>query len=226
MLTISNASVGFGNQKKALDNINLVVNPGEFIIVIGSNGAGKSTLLNLISGDLMPDSGSVSLNNIDVTAWPSFKRAALVAKVMQNPAAATISSLTIAENLAFALLRGQKRGFCISNRRARRQLFAEKLKVLELGLESRLDTLVSDLSGGQRQALSLVMATLSGSQVLLLDEHTAALDPKTAATVMDMTDRLVRSNGLTALMITHNMADAKNYGDRTLILEGGRISRH
>ncbi len=225
MLTITNVNVTFNSKKKVLDNLDLRVFPGEFVVIIGSNGAGKSTLLNLITGDLTAETGSVTIANTNVTTWPSFKRAELIAKVVQNPSIATAGSLTIAENLSFALLRGLNRNLYSSNTTSQRVLFTKKLQELTMGLENRLDDLVSDLSGGQRQVLSLVMATLSESQVLLLDEHTAALDPKTAAMVMTITDKLIRQNNLTTLMITHNMSNALRYGDRILFLEDGKITK-
>ncbi len=226
MLKIINAQVTFGRDAKpALRNFSLTLNQGEFVVIIGNNGAGKSTLLNLIAGCITPNTGSIIMADKDVTNLPSFKRASLVAKVMQSPSKATVGSLTVADNLAFALQRGKKRALTLSSTAERRALFIEKLRHLGMGLEDRLDDLVQDLSGGQRQVLSLVMATLNPSQVLLLDEHTAALDPKTAEMVMLVTNRLIRENGITALMVTHNMKNAIQYGDRTLLLQDGAIAR-
>jgi putative tryptophan/tyrosine transport system ATP-binding protein len=228
MLKITQATVTLGtnqNKKDVLRDINLTVQEGEFVVVIGNNGAGKSTLLNLISGDAQARTGNVTMANTDVTTWPSYKRASLVAKVLQNPTIATIGNLTVAENLAFALERGKNRSLQLAQTPVRREFFRKKLATLGMDLELRLDDPAEDLSGGQRQVLSLVMATLSESNILLLDEHTAALDPKTAALTMRITNDVIKQNKLTALMITHNMADALAYGDRTLFLQNGTITR-
>lgn len=229
MLKITQASVTLGinstHQKDILRNIDLTVEEGEFVVVIGNNGAGKSTLLNLISGDVRASNGTIMMAGTDVTKWPSHKRARLVAKVLQNPSIATAGSLTVAENLAFALERGKNRSFKQAQTNERRAFFINKLASLGMDLENRLDDLAEDLSGGQRQVLSLIMATLSSSQILLLDEHTAALDPKSAAITMSITNDIIKKNNLTTLMITHNMADALAYGDRTLFLQNGIITQ-
>lgn len=227
MLTIKQARVSAQNpanpSKEILKNINLSLTEGEFVVVIGNNGAGKSTLLNLISGTMSPSSGSIIMDNTDVTGWPSYKRAQFVSKVLQSPSLATIGSLTVAENLAFALERGKRRNLLLANTQIRRDMFKKILREVNLGLETRLDDAVESLSGGQRQVLSLIMATLSKSQILLLDEHTAALDPKTAALTMSITNKIIKENKLTTLMITHNMADALAYGDRTIFIQNGMI---
>lgn len=211
--------------KPILDGLNLTVAPGELVTVIGSNGAGKSTLLNVIAGSVAVNKGTVLIGNADVTHWPSYKRAALVARVMQNPSVGTVGKLTVEENLSFAFLRGQRRNLALYARANRRALFREKLSELGMGLEASLQERAENLSGGQRQVLSLVMATLQGSQIVLLDEHTAALDPKTAARVMEMTIRIVREHRITTLMITHNMADVMQQGGRLLCLSEGKIVR-
>ncbi len=204
------------NFSTILHNVNLQVADGEFVIIIGSNGSGKSTLFNIISGYMRPDSGSIMLANKDVTWHAQDKRATSVAIVMQDPRLGTMADMTIEENLSFAYMRGQKRGLQLHNTAQLRSLFQDKLAILGMGLENRLDDLVGILSGGQRQALSLVMAIIVDYKILLLDEITAALDPKSAETVMNITAKLVREEKRTAIMITHDMQHAARYGDRTL----------
>lgn len=208
----------------ALNGINLDVEPGQFVTIIGSNGAGKSTLLNAVAGVFPPDGGTITLNGLDLTYLPEHRRAALIGRVFQNPLDGTAASMTVEENLAMAMARGRRRsGFVRGVRPALREQFAEALKQLELGLEDRLQQPVGLLSGGQRQALSLLMATMARPQVLLLDEHTAALDPKTARHVSELTLKLAREHGLATLMVTHNMQDALRMGDRTIMMHEGRI---
>lgn len=214
---------GTANEVRALDGVSLEVPTGQFVTVIGSNGAGKSTLLRVISGQVTPDEGRIELDNQDVTRWPDYRRACLVGQIDQNPLASTAPVMSIEENLAMALLRGQRRGLRRAVTRARRQLFREALAGIEMGLEHRMTARVGNLSGGQRQALALIMATLARPRLLLLDEHTAALDPKAAAQVMAITERLVRAHGLTTLMVTHNMEQAIRWGDRLLMMHRGRI---
>lgn len=227
MLALKNISVKFNCgspvEREVIKNLNLNVAAGEFVTIIGGNGAGKSTLFNIISGEHIADNGSVHIANQDYTRWPSYKRAVDIAKVIQDPKAATIAEMTIEENMAAALLRAGRRKLLPCINKQRQILFQEKLNVLNIGLEHRLKDLTGTLSGGQRQALSLVMATLASAKLLLLDEHTAALDPKMADKVMEMTETIVRQSQLTTLMITHNMSHALKYGDRTILLHDGKI---
>jgi putative ABC transport system ATP-binding protein len=210
-------------ETKALKGIELTIPQGQFVTVIGSNGAGKSTLLNVLSGDVIPEQGRVLINSQDVTKWSSPKRAKLVARVFQNPLAGSCANLTVEENLALAYRRGRKRGLRYALNRAVRAEFREHLARLGLGLEKRLGDRMGLLSGGQRQAVSLLMSTLAPNQILLLDEHTAALDPKTAAYVLQLTREIVAERGLTTLMVTHSMRQALALGDRTVMLHEGQI---
>jgi len=210
-------------EKHALRDINLKIAEGEFITVIGSNGAGKSTLLNAIAGEVISTEGSIHIDEKDVTRLPAYSRAGLVARVFQDPLAGTCGDLTIAENMALAHRRGQRRSLAKGLARADREIYANALKSLKLDLETRLDTTMSLLSGGQRQAVSLLMATLSPLKILLLDEHTSALDPKTAAFVMGLTEKIVTQKGLTALMVTHSLHQALHSGTRTIMLHEGKV---
>lgn len=227
MITLSNINLTFApstiREKKALRNISLQINEGDFITVIGSNGAGKSTLLNTISGEYIPDSGQIQIDDEDVTRINAAGRSKDVARVFQDPLAGTCGDLTIMENMALAQRRGQSRGLSRALKKHALQFYQEALQKLELGLESRLETAMAMLSGGQRQAVSLLMATLSPLKILLLDEHTSALDPKTAAFVMDLTDKIIREQNLTALMVTHSLQQALKYGNRTIMLHEGQI---
>lgn len=209
--------------KRALLGIDLDIATGEFITVIGSNGAGKSTLLNLISGDILCDQGRLTVDAQDVTTWSTARRATLVSRVFQNPLAGSCADLTIEENLVLAFRRGQLRGLRPALNRRLRDQFRARLASLELGLEDRLCDRIGLLSGGQRQALSLVMATLAPAKILLLDEHTAALDPKTAHFIMQLTEQLVTEHSLTTLMVTHSMRQALAVGNRLLMLNEGQI---
>ena len=211
------------NAKTALNNLSLTLADGDFVTVIGGNGAGKSTMLNAIAGVFPVDSGSILIDGQDVTKLPEHKRAALLGRVFQDPMMGTAPSMWIEENLALAARRGQRRGLSWGVTKEEKEQYRELLGGLGLGLESRLTTKVSTLSGGQRQALTLLMATLKRPKLLLLDEHTAALDPKTAAKVMELTDRIVREGQLTTLMITHNMRDAIQYGNRLIMLHDGHV---
>lgn len=213
---------GTPDEKAALNGVNVAVERGEFITIIGSNGAGKSTLLNVISGTFLPDEGQILVDGQDVTRAPDFVMACHLARVFQNPSAGTAANMSIEENLCLAELRGQRRRLRRGVTAARRTRYRECLKVLELGLEDRLRDKVGLLSGGQRQSLALLMATLSAPRLLLLDEHTAALDPRTADKVMELTDQMVREERLTTLMITHNMGQAIRYGNRMIMLHEGR----
>ncbi len=214
---------GSVNEVFALNDVNLQIDEGDFITVIGSNGAGKSTLLNCIAGGFSPDSGRIIIAGHDVTTWPEHKRAALISRVFQNPLLGTCPSATIEQNMALAQLRGKKRGLAKGVKNKDREYFREALKQLGLGLESRLLDKVGLLSGGQRQALTMLMATMIKPEVLLLDEHIAALDPKTANQILNLTQEIVRSQKLTTLMITHNMKHAISFGNRLIMLHQGRI---
>lgn len=214
---------GTVNEKKALVDLNLHLNPGEFVTVIGGNGAGKSTLLNAIAGTWPIDDGRIVLDGKDVTALPDFKRASLIGRVFQDPSMGTSPDLQLEENLALAYRRGMRRGLSWGVTNKEREFFYEQLKSLGLGLEERMKTSVSTFSGGQRQAATLLMATLKAPKLLLLDEHTAALDPATAVKVLEISDQLISRNNLTCLMITHNMADAIKYGNRLIMMNEGII---
>lgn len=211
------------NEKKALVNLNLTIETGDFITVIGGNGAGKSTMLNLIAGVFPCDGGQILLDGEDLTRQPEYKRAKLLGRVFQDPMMGTASEMGIEENLAMAYRRGRGRGLRWGIRHEERALYQEKLKTLELGLETRLSSKVGLLSGGQRQALTLLMATLQKPRLLLLDEHTAALDPKTARKVLELTDEIISRDQLTTLMVTHNMRDAIRFGNRLIMMHEGRI---
>ena len=211
------------NANHALKDLSLHIADGESIAVIGGNGAGKSTLLNAVAGVWSVDSGTIHLGGVDVTHLPEHKRAKYIGRVFQDPMMGTAANMQIEENLALAARRGEHRGLRIGITRAEREHFRELLRILDLGLEDRLTDKAGLLSGGQRQALTLLMATLRKPRLLLLDEHTAALDPKTAAKVMEVTRTLVNQDRLTTLMITHNMRDAIEYGDRLIMMYEGRI---
>lgn len=214
---------GSVNEVFALNNINLEIEEGDFITVIGSNGAGKSTLLNCIAGSFFPDSGTITINNCDVTAWPEYKRARFISRVFQDPLLGTCPSATIMQNMALAVRRGMKRGLAPGVKKKDKAMFREQLAHLGLGLEDRLLDTVGLLSGGQRQALTMLMATMIRPDVLLLDEHIAALDPKTANQILNLTRDIVREQHLTTLMITHNMNHAITFGNRLIMLHQGRI---
>ena len=216
-------NAGTVNEKIALKNINLTLEEGDFVTIIGGNGAGKSTMLNAVAGTWLPDSGSIVVDGVDITDMPEYKRAKFLGRVFQDPMKGTAPDMEIAENLAIASKRGIKRRFIRGVRRSNREEYKKLLSTLELGLEKRLSTKVGLLSGGQRQALTLLMATLNRPKLLLLDEHTAALDPKTASKVLAITDKIVTENKLTTLMITHNMHDAIAYGNRLIMMHEGNI---
>ncbi len=211
------------NENLAIDKIDLNIKKSDFITVIGSNGAGKSTLLNLIAGVYPPDSGRIVIDGLDVTPLREFSRAAFIGRVFQDPMMGTAASMTIEENFSMALSRGRMRGLKMGVTRAKRELFRSHLRLLDLGLEDRLKDKVGLLSGGQRQSLTLLMATMNEPKVLLLDEHTAALDPKTAQQVMDITKMIVGKYGLTTIMVTHNMTQALAIGNRLVMMHQGNI---
>ena len=214
---------GTANERKALVDVSLHLNPGDFVTVIGSNGAGKSTLLNSISGRLIVDSGTISIEGKNVSRQPEHKRAKVVGRVFQDPMAGTAPNLTIEENLSLAYLRGKGRGLSLGLNSKRRAFFREQLASLELGLEDRMGSKVGLLSGGQRQALSLLIAGFTNPDVMLLDEHTAALDPQRAELVTTLTERIVSQGNLTTLMVTHNMAQAIQVGNRLIMMHDGKI---
>lgn len=227
MIELSDIHITFNEgtvlENKALRGVSLNIPEHEFVTVIGSNGAGKSTLLGAVSGEATISGGTVKIDGVDVTSWPVHKRAKYAARVFQNPLAGTCATLTIEENMALACSRGKKRGWQLALSGKRRQFFQERIAMLKLGLEDRLGDSIGLLSGGQRQAVSLVMATLSDSHLLLLDEHTAALDPRMAAFILDLTNRVVKEFGLTVMMVTHSMKDALASGQRTVMLHQGKI---
>jgi putative tryptophan/tyrosine transport system ATP-binding protein len=227
MIELKGLGVTFGRdtvlETRALADVDLAIPAGQFVTVIGSNGAGKSTLLNALTGDVRPDSGRVEVDGRDVTGWPAPARAGLIARVFQDPLAGSCEALSIEENLALAAARGRARGLALALNRALRERFRELLARLGLGLEKRLTDRMGLLSGGQRQAISLLMATLAPMKILLLDEHTAALDPKTADFVLELTREIVAEQRLTTLMVTHSMRHALDCGSRTIMLHEGRI---
>jgi len=216
-------NIGTINEKRALVGLNLHIKKGGFVTVIGGNGAGKSTLLNMIAGVYMPEKGKIVLAGQDITRMPEYKRAALLGRVFQDPMRGTAADMEIIENLAIAARRGKKRTLKWGVTKQEKEQYVEYLKMLDLGLENRIHTKVGLLSGGQRQALTLLMATLREPELLLLDEHTAALDPKTAVKVLQLTEELVTKNNLTTLMITHNMKDAIRFGNRLIMMHEGKI---
>ena len=228
MLKITNLQKTFNpgtvNAKTALSGLDLTLEDGDFVTVIGGNGAGKSTMLNAIAGVWKPDYGTIEVDGVDVTGMPEHKRAAFMGRVFQDPMKGTAPDMEIAENLSIAARRGTKRKLLWGIRKGERERYKKLLATLELGLEDRLSCKVGLLSGGQRQAVTLLMATLNKPKLLLLDEHTAALDPKTAAKVLEITNKLVTENHLTTLMVTHNMHDAITYGNRLIMMHEGHIA--
>lgn len=227
MLEIKNVYKTFNsgtiNEKRALNDLNLTLNDGDFVTVIGGNGAGKSTMLNMIAGVYPVDSGSIVIDGIDVTRLPEHKRAKYLGRVFQDPMMGTAADMWIEENMALASRRGQHRGLSWAINKSEREQFKEMLKQLDLGLEDRLSAKVGLLSGGQRQALTLLMAVMKKPKLLLLDEHTAALDPKTAAKVLELSDKFIAEEHLTAMMVTHNMKDAIAHGNRLIMMNNGHI---
>ena len=227
MLDINHISKTFNpgtiNEKKALQRLDLHLSEGDFVTVIGGNGAGKSTMLNAVAGVWPVDEGSILIDGTEVTGLPEFRRAPYIGRVFQDPMMGTAPNMQIEENLALAYRRGKKRGLRWGVTKNEREFYHERLKILGLGLEDRMTVKAGLLSGGQRQALTLLMAALQKPKLLLLDEHTAALDPATAAKVLELSDRIVQENGLTALMITHNMKDAIRHGNRIIMMNEGRI---
>src|SRR5574344_1035718 len=227
MLTLTNITKTFNpgtiTEKKALRGVDLVLDDGDFVTVIGGNGAGKSTLLNIIAGVHYTDTGSIELDGKNLTGKPEYYRAKFLGRVFQDPMMGTAANMEIEENLAMAMRRGKKRGLSWHIKNDERELYREKLALLDLGLENRMNAKVGLISGGQRQALTLLMATLQKPKLLLLDEHTAALDPKTAKKVLELTEELVKKDNLTTFMVTHNMRDAIKYGTRLIMMLEGHI---
>lgn len=227
MITVKNLHVTFNPstplETKALRGVSIKIPKGQFVTVIGSNGAGKSTFLNALSGDTKTTKGEISIDTLKVTKWPAEKRAQHVSRVFQDPMVGTCENLTIQENLALAYKRDSKRGLGRAIKANEREVFREKLSLLKLGLENRLNDPMGRLSGGQRQAVCLLMATLRPMKILLLDEHTAALDPKTAEFVLELTDKFVNEDKLTTLMVTHSMRQALDHGERTIMLHEGKV---
>ena len=227
MLKIQNVHKTFNpgtvNQKHALDNLCLHLKEGEFVTVIGGNGAGKSTMLNAVAGVWTVDEGKILIDDVDVTHLPEYKRAAYIGRVFQDPMMGTAATMQIEENMALAARRGKKRTLRAGITKEEREFYRDQLRILDLGLEDRMTSMVGLLSGGQRQALTLLMASLQKPKLLLLDEHTAALDPKTAAKVLEATKRIVEKDNLTTMMITHNMRDAIAYGNCLIMMYNGHI---
>lgn len=227
MLKIENITKSFENElgeiKNVFKGLNLNIEQGDFISIIGSNGAGKSTLLDTITGNITPDSGKVNIDGKDITDMPKHKRGSFISKVYQNPSVGTAPSMTVFENLSMADNKGKTFGFSLGLNKKRKEYYRSLLKELGLGIENQMDTEVKSLSGGQRQCLALIMATLNKPKVLLLDEHTAALDPKTSKIIMNKTREIVEKNGISTLMITHNLQDAINFGNRLIMLHNGEI---
>ena len=211
------------NEKRALQGLSLHLNDGDFVTVIGGNGAGKSTMMNAIAGVWPVDSGSIKIDGVDITKRPEYKRAKYIGRVFQDPMMGTAANMMIEENLAIASRRGKVPGLAWSQKASQKEKFREMVAELDLGLEDRLSSKVGLLSGGQRQAVTLLMATINKPKLLLLDEHTAALDPKTAAKVLELTEKIVARDHLTTLMITHNMRDALRCGNRLIMLHNGQI---
>jgi len=227
MLEVKNISKTFNqdsiNENKVFENFSLKINKDDFICVIGSNGAGKSTLLNVVSGKIKIDRGSISLNQKDITNESEDVRCKVISRIFQDPSLGTVPTMTIFENLSMAMNKGKKFNLSLLSDKKNEQFFKDLLKILDLNLENKLYTKVSDLSGGQRQSLSLIMSTLNNPELLLLDEHTAALDPKTSEIIMEITDKLVKEKKLTTLMVTHNMNHALKYGNRLIMMHRGNI---
>src|ERR1043165_2430659 len=214
---------GTPSEVLALDHVSLQLEEKEFLVIIGSNGSGKTTLLNLIAGNYFPDEGSISINEINVTSKPDFERSKWLARVFQDPLRGTASDLTILDNFRLASLRTKRKRFRIGINQQFRNLIREKISVLNLGLENKLDTLVGKLSGGQRQALTLLMAVIDKPKILLLDEPTAALDPRSSEIVIKLADQLIHEQQLTAILVTHNLRQALDYGSRLIMMDKGKI---
>ncbi len=227
MIRVENLGVVFNKgtalENRALHDVTLTISAGEFVTIIGSNGAGKSTLLNLLAGEISPSTGHIFIDGTQVTSWPVHRRSTMLARMFQDPRAGICEDMSIIENIAIAAARTAPRGFRFAISEQTRQLAKERLSILQLGLEKRLHDRVALLSGGQRQALALIMATLGSTKVILLDEHTAALDPAAAELVMNLTKEIVNKFGITTVMVTHSMRQALEFGSRTIMLHQGQI---
>jgi putative ABC transport system ATP-binding protein len=210
--------------RNILKNLNLTVNKNEFMLIVGENGAGKTTLFNTISGYTRAQSGKIMIDKIEVTSMPQYSRASFLANVFQDPKLGTIGGMTIRENMNMSYMRGKSRKFAMSSSRDRDDLYVEHLKILNMNLENRLDDLVESLSGGQRQALSIIMSLIADSKLLLLDEITAALDPKSSENILGIVDKTIRQKKITCIMITHNLKHIGKFGDKTFILQNGRLN--
>ena len=228
MLKLKEINKSFGedssNKKIIFEKFNLEIKKGEFVTVIGGNGCGKSTLMNLISGSIFPKKGQIFIDDKDVTYVPEYKRAKVIGRVFQDPLKGTAPNLTVEENLSLAFLKGEKKGLKFSINKNEREILKEKLKLLNLDIENRLNTKMGLLSGGQRQAITLLMATLKKPKILLLDEHTAALDPKSSEKVLEITKKVASDSEITTLMITHNIKDSLKIGTRTIMLNRGKVA--
>ena len=211
------------DEKIIFENFSLHIKKGEFVVIIGGNGAGKSTLMNLISGSILPDSGEIFIDSQNVTYLKEYQRAKFIGRVFQDPLKGSAPNLTIEENLSLALLRDKKRGLLFGISQNNREFFKNELKKLDLGIENRLESKMGVLSGGQRQAVTLLMACLVKPKILLLDEHTAALDPKSSVKILELTEKIISEHHITALMITHNLNNAKKFGSRVIMMENGKI---
>lgn len=216
-------NAGTVNETVLFENFNFGIETGEFVSVVGSNGSGKTTLLNLIAGSLLPDSGSITLDGADITAVPEYRRAKRMGRVFQDPSRGVACDMTIAENMSLADNKGGRYGLSMGLSKKRLEHYREQLSQIGLGLENKLDVKLGMLSGGQRQAVSLLMATMTPIDILILDEHTAALDPHTADTIMELTDRVIKEKKLTAIMVTHNLRYAVEYGSRLVMMNGGKV---
>lgn len=227
MIRLENISKKFGtnssDEKVIFENLNLNIKKGEFVVVIGENGAGKSTLMDLISGNMLPDSGEIFIDEKDVTNLPEYKRAKFIGRVFQDPLKGSCPNLTVEENLSLAILRNKRRTLKLGINKVNRENLRCELAKLNLGLENRLDVKMGVLSGGQRQAITLLMATLVKPKVLLLDEHTAALDPKSSEKIFNLTEKIISDNSITTLMITHNLQHVMKFSNRLIVLENGKI---
>lgn len=227
MLKLQNISKKFGfgsaDEKVIFENLNLYIKKGEFVIIVGGNGAGKSTLMNLISGSILPDLGKIFIDGKNVTNLPEHKRAKFIGRVFQDPLKGSCPNLTVEENLSLAMLRNKKRTLRFGINKGVRENLKQELEKLNLGLENRLDAKMGTLSGGQRQAITLLMATLVKPKILLLDEHTAALDPKSSEKVLNLTQKIISEGSITTLMITHNLNHAMKLGGRLIVLDSGKI---
>lgn len=227
MLQLENISKTFNkgsiNENKVFDNFNINIDNGDFVCIVGSNGAGKSTFLNIVSGKVPVDSGRITLDKLDITEEKEFERCKKISRIFQDPSLGTIPSMTIYENMSMAKNKGNKFGFSFLKEKKEKEYFKELLKAFDLGLEDKLHNPVSQLSGGQRQSLALLIAVLGNPELLLLDEHTAALDPKTSEIVMDITDKIVKEKNLSTLMVTHNIDHAIRYGNRIIMFHRGKV---